>query len=662
MLGGRLFSFSDLADAGWSAGFLAKLAKTFQQVYQTKPANEAKKAYNVLKELLRFVGASADPSCSGIRAALNSGHPRSARAKDWTLGTQLYASWLDNRDDHHGGTAKTKLMTATNVLRHLGNAGALPELESQLRSKGEASQHRRTLAQEPHREGVDDYLAFATAMLRDAAKLREIDIDDGSETGFLQTLRIELSKTSPTNDDTPSSLILRVLKRRLAAIKDALGVIYMNWRAHWERGQILVQNGKSVGDDWCSLLVSGSLNNHTRKINLRNLFPLDDRDRATSNFIKLLSDHFNGMFPENEYGNGPYGQFFNKRALELGGKLNLQAFIHPHNDAVAAVALLTICESGLNVAVARSLFTDAMEASTITGATHVTGEKARARGKPIHAHLDNRSHAMMGMKWLLDASSGVRSLLSSDEQKLLFVTLAKASGPKQLEEFFLRDFLKRVVAEIPELAGLNVTPAMLRPTVLLIAALEGDGGLRVSAALGQHGDNVNQGYSNHPPTRFNRDEEVRNFVDSLELVAFHMNEDVQEWLGYSKTEMEGKVDDVMETGLGTFCRNLHGRPGNEGAKCKTFDCWNSCPQMIFIPRKKELVLLIIWKASLIEAEAEWVRDRPERWYGLWFYWLEFIAAVERKILKTSMGKLWREAQKLAGEVMAHPNFKPRRPY
>ncbi len=659
---GRLFSFSDLTAAGWEVSFLRQLARAFKKAYDAKPAHETKQAYNVLKELLRFIAASADPSCSGIRAGLNTGSARSVRAKDWTLGTQLYASWLDSRDDHSGATAKTKLMTATGVLRHLGNAGALPELESPLRSKGEASQHRRTLAQEPRREGVDDYLAFATAMLRDAAKLRAIEVDKNSETGFLLTLRTELTGTSARDGDTPSSVILRVLKRRLVAIKDALAKIYMKWRGHWERGQSLLQQGSSIGSDWRASLLPSSLNNDIRKTNLRAVFPLDDPDRATGNFIKLLSDHFHGLFPDNEYGTGPYGQFFNKRALELGGKIHLQALIYPHIDAVAAVALLTMCESGMNVAVARTLFTDAMEASSIGGATHVTGEKARARGKPIHAHLDNRSNAVMGMKWLLDASTGLRSLLSSDDQKLLFVTQTPKFGPKYLEEYFLRDFLKRVVADIPELADLNVTPAMLRPTVLLIAALEGDGGLRISANLGQHGDNVNQGYSDHPPTRFNRDAEVRDFVDSLQAVSFHMNEDVQEWLGYSKTEVEAKIDDVMETGLGTFCRDLHGRPGNDGAKCKTFDCWNSCPQMIFIPRKRELVLLIIWKASLIEAEAEWVRDRPERWYGLWFYWLEFIAAVERKILQATMGKIWREALKLAEEVMAHPNFKPRRPY
>ncbi|MGZ2455633.1 hypothetical protein [Rhizobium anhuiense] len=655
---GRLFSFRSLLDLGWSSRFLTRIAEAFQRTYRSKRQGAAKDAYNSLMGILQFVATADDSACRAVKSALNTGNVRSVREQDWMFATQLYAGWIDGRDDLDGATPKTKLKTANRVLRHLANASVLPELEMSLRTKGEAAQHRRTLAQGPSRVGVDDYLAFATAMLHDASKLREIEIDADAETGFIQTLRKELSHPGAEVGDTPASVILRVLKRRLSLIEDALAALYTRWRKHWERGQELLASSESLGDDWSDKLVAGSRNEHLRRTEMRAFFPLEDPNRAVGNLIRLVSDHFYGLYPRNE---GPYGQFFAKRALEFGGKPNLEALITPHHDAVGAVVLLYLTGSGGNVAVGRTLFNDSMEASQITGATHITGEKARARGKPIHAHLDDRSHAVQGMKWVLEACSGLRSLLDVDDRKLLFVGVFRAV-PKPLEEWFLRDLLKRVVADIPEIAEFDITPAMLRPTVLLIAALEGDANAHTAAALGQHGLNVNQGYTDHPPTRFMRDGEIRDFVDGLEIVSFYAEEDAQEWLGYSKQEVESKLDRLMETGLGTLCRDLHGRPGNDGAKCKTFDCWNNCPQLVVIARKRDLAFLIIWRASLVEAEAEWVRDRPERWYGLWFPWLEFIKTVERKILLTAMGRIWREALASADQVMAHPNFKPRRPY
>jgi len=658
---GRLFTFRPLLEAGWSHQFLKRISDGFQKIYAAKSPGKTKEAYNILKEILRFIANFGHPSCRAVLSSLNTGTVRSVRSKDWTLATQAFSTWIDDRDDLNGGTPKTKLAAANSVLRHLGNAGVLPELELALRPKGEASSHRRTLAQGPSKDGVDDYLAFATEMLHEAAKLRQIEIDTDEEIGFLQTLRTELAGAELGANDTPAEVIKRVLKRRLEAIQDALAGVYTRWRRHWERGQELLQAGTSLADGWEKTFIAGSRNEYLRRTEMRAFFPLDDPDRAVGNLIRLVADKLKGFYPTNSAEGAPFGQFFAKRALEFGGAINLQAMIMPHPHAIYAVILLYLCSSGANVAVARTLFVDAMEKSQITGATHLTGEKARARGKPIHAHLDDRSHAVMGITWLLEASSRVRESLEPDDRNLLFV-VDERSGPKPVEEYAIRDFLKRIVADIPEIAELGVTPAMLRPTVLLIAALEGDANAHTTASLGQHGLNVGRGYIDHPPTRHMHDESIRGFVDSMQIASFHAEQDVTEWLGYTKADIDAKIDDLMETGLGTFCRDLYGRPGNDGGKCKTFDCWNSCPQLVVVARKKDLAFLIIWRASLIEAEAEWILERKERWYALWFPWLEFIKTVERKILLTAMGKIWREATVLATEIMAHPNFKPRRPY
>ncbi|MGO8204748.1 hypothetical protein ACC735_36510 [Rhizobium ruizarguesonis] len=277
----RRFSFRDLLKAGWTANFLKKVADAFLKIYHSKGYDHAKTAFNVLKVMLRFLGASDDPSCRAVRDALNTGNVRSVLEKDWTLATQLYASYTDDREDLKGAAPATILTSATNVLRHLGNAGVLPELEMTLRSKGGSSQQRRTLAEERSTEGVDDYLAFATTMLREAAKSRQIEMDAEAETGFLKTLRTELNLTEAQSDDTPATIILSVLKRRLGAIEDALAALYVRWQRHWERGQQLLEKGQSAGENWSEFFVAGSRNEHQRRTEMRALFPLDDRDRST---------------------------------------------------------------------------------------------------------------------------------------------------------------------------------------------------------------------------------------------------------------------------------------------------------------------------------------------------------------------------------------------
>jgi hypothetical protein len=655
---GRLFSFRELVGSGWSRKFLAGIASNFRKAFGRASQSDAKGAYNSLTEILRFLGASDKKSCRTVSLALNAGGVRLVAATDWTEATHQYAQYVSNDRNLTGAGPDAKLKSANMVIRRLSSLGALPELALPLRGPGGRSRHRRTIAEEVGTNGGDDYLAFAMLMLKEAAKTRNIEIEPNDEAGFLKTLRLEIKEGHVEADDNPASAILRVLKRRLALIENAFSEVYLRWRTHWDRGRELLAAGEKLGDGWEKLFVAGSRNEHRRRVDIRRHFPVDDPNRAVANLVRLIADHFGGIYPKNH---GKLGQFMAKRALEFGGKPHIEGYVTPSNEAVGAALILYLAGSGNNIAVGRTLFLDAAEPSEISGCIHISGEKARAGGKPIHAHLETRSHAAQAMQWLVGALVGLRAEVKLDDSRLLFVGNFP-TGPKPLEEYWLRDFFKRIVAGIPELANLGLTPSMLRPTVLLIAALEGDANAHIAAALGQHGLNVGKGYVDHPPTRFMHDEDIRKFFDNWETLTVHLEEDAQALLGVSKEELEMRVAALMETGLGTLCRDRNGRPGNDGAVCTQLDCWNNCPQLIVIARKQDLALMIIWRASLIKAEDDWIRDRPERWFTVWNPWLLFIQVVEEKIVLTSMGRLWREAQQVADKIMNHKNFRPWRPF
>ncbi|MBB3352683.1 hypothetical protein FHT70_002616 [Rhizobium sp. BK049] len=347
---GRLFSFRTLQDLGWSRQFLVRVGRAFRQGFQTEGQSAAKDAYNSLMEMLRFFGSSQEPSCRAVKTGLSAGGVRSVAAADWTFATQLYASWVNENPELRGSTPDTKLKSATKVIRRLSNYGTLPELDLPLRGKGEQSEHRRTIAQGPRAEGVDDYLVFATAMLHEAARLREIDIDPNDEAGFLKTLRKELTEGKVKPDDTPAAIILRVLKRRMTLIDDAFAEVYIRWRRHWDRGRELLAIGEELGDGWEELLVAGSHNEHRRRLDMRRYFPLDEPDRALANLVRLIADRFGGLYPKDEV---TFGKFFVKRALEFGGKPHIEGYVTPHSDAVGAAVILFLARSGANVAVGR---------------------------------------------------------------------------------------------------------------------------------------------------------------------------------------------------------------------------------------------------------------------------------------------------------------------
>jgi hypothetical protein len=186
--------------------------------------------------------------------------------------------------------------------------------------------------------------------------------------------------------------------------------------------------------------------------------------------------------------------------------------------------------------------------------------------------------------------------------------------------------------------------------------LEADGGTTMSRAIGQHSVKVNVGYTDKAPTRLMRDYDVYHYTHLLETVVIHRVDEAHAILGVTPEQMERRIDDLMKTGVGTFCQDRFGRPGSDGSACQEMDCWNDCPQLLVVARPQEIAIIQIWQRSLREVEGEWVRDRPERWMEVWLPWLCFVDSVETK-MRISHLPVWREATAIAERIMASPTFK-----
>lgn len=294
---GHKYSFHTLLDFGWSRPFAARMAKGFYDCFMAAAPHKRKSASGSLREFFQFLAQSNDATCRRVCHGFETMPVQSIAAADWAECTTAYRRWLEQREDLKGGTSVRKINDANGMLRHLANKALLPELEMPLKIRGrKRKQHRRTLAQEGSKEGVDDYLAFATARLRDAATLREIQIDVADEAGFLKTLRQEISRGVRPEDDTPAKVILYVLKRRMKLLTDAFNDVCTRWQSHYRRGQELLARGLAVTETWLGDRFTIGARS-ARNVETRRIFPLEDPEQGLANLLRLISDHFGGIYP-----------------------------------------------------------------------------------------------------------------------------------------------------------------------------------------------------------------------------------------------------------------------------------------------------------------------------------------------------------------------------
>src|SRR5690606_17561376 len=262
------------------------------------------------------------------------------------------------------------------------------------------------------------------------------------------------------------------------------------------------------------------------------------------------------------------GQFFQKRYLELGPKESLSSFLNPSRDATGAALTLYLVESGANVSVGRTLDVDCIEPASEPGFKLITGHKARARGKPIYAELPSDSPAVRALEWYAAQSVRFRAKVDGEEVRCLF--LHQVSDRCQLATpHWYTHWFKSFASRIPAFHQTDVTPSMIRPSVLLKAALENDGRLSVGRAIGQHSHAVTRGYQEKLPIRLLRDQHMRRFQRHFETRVLQEVVDVARSLGITAEEFEQRIDELQASGLGTFCADPYSRPGSEGQRCQS---------------------------------------------------------------------------------------------
>lgn len=680
LVGKRRYDFQGLVPV-WGESFSERICVGFVEYVSTISEASWKSVYLKLLDVFDFIGLSNSPDCLAVVKAANRGVQISQ--KNWE--NSLW-NWRNDLVDCEDSPLKDNSITHyISVVRRVFDAFSskriVPGLRNPLTGKKNSSKKggkRKTLAEavevagcEQHNNGRASYVDFAQAQLTGAAKKFSVDITAEESSAFLSVLDAELRRDENLSAD-PAQAILTVINRRLDDIQRVAEEKYLYWRSHYDQGEIIVQRANIDPNEFFAGY--SSLNRHERTIALAPHFPISSdelteerRLLGVANMITIAIMRYDGLMPDHRSAGKAegLGQFFEKRYECIGNKVELDAYINPHPDGIGAGLTLYLLASGANPAVGRTLAADCREPSDLRGHTRITGFKARAKGKPIIADLPSKSLAVEAIEWIASSAKFARAAAnrnanSQEELDPLFVALIQGEY-KLVEPHWYTNWFKRNIGSTKELSGLGIVPSMIRPSVLLRAALENDGRLQAGAAIGQHTAQISAGYQNRWPIRYLYDRLIKEFGDSFEAVVARNIDAAAAKLGIAPEVFAKRLDNLARTGLGTFCADSRGRPGREGDRCTTLDCWDDCPHLIVIAEVEAISLLQLWQHSLRSVQGEWERDQPQRWEEVYLPWLCLTDVVEEKMRSGPSRRIWKEAKSLTDLRIADPDYPLPRP-
>mgnify|MGYP000931395787 CR=1 FL=1 len=661
IVGGRIYDFSELSEA-WSAQFVGRLAGAFTKCMSTLQA-PPKDQFGQLVTFLRWISGRTSEDSAKVIAE--------ARTKLKVLDGHAWENVVHRYRGHLIGEGRAAELPVTSVDQRIGNLrralnalavfGLVPEVRVPgIKHTRFLSRNLPTLVEPPLGAPKTDYLDFARRIFADACQSMSVDIDHGDAERFFNFLNEQVG--IPHFGVNASTVVLNTLNNLLKAIERKAVESILSAMTDYDEGQVLLRSSTIKSEEFLEVYFHHKLSQPERRKLLRDFFPEVGGKLAplgVANLLRLILDVFGGVCPVKPH--PVYGQFFQKRYLECGGTARLDRMLGPDPETIGAIIALYQCESGINIAVARTLNKDCLEDSDLPGHMRVTGIKARAQGKPIVYDFRQSDMVVQAIEWLGNAGDQLRRSAGDDRERL-FVTRIKTS-PQMVTSFWYTDFFKRFTREFAGAGEHRLVPAMVRPSVLLSIALSNDGRLKAGLAIGQHTVGVSRGYQDKWPTRLIYDEHIRRAQSELEVVVLAAIPEAAVKLGISTEELRRRLDRLSPTGLGTFCLNIRGRPGQEKSVCATVDCWDNCPNMMVVAEAHSIAALQIWQTSLREVQGEWERDHIEKWEQVWLPWLCLADVVEERMtMDARLVSIWEEALSIAQMRASTPGFQPPRPY
>lgn len=559
--------------------------------------------------------------------------------------------WRDEIEslDARKVTTRSRLIAdLNNVLNLLERAGIAPSILdlSPIKNARRKTSPRRTVAQ--------NELQAIVTLVDDEARALGLDAWSEDKQAFLESLREEA-------DDSTAQLDLvdriRHLNRaRLDTIRRAAETTFLAGRSKWEAGQLAV--AATQGMQVPTVAKLASLSDELEQEILLGLY------------LRAVQASDDGLIPR---GNAPRAQdhpawAHHKIWQRLGGYYHVAAHLHATSDTTAAAIILYLVESGANAPVGRTLLVSALSPSTQSGFTTVVGHKSTANGRAIRADLQNKDPArsitaVEALEAMSAMSAPLRKAASPAHSDLLFLVRGKRHVTPVLG-YTLRDQFALLIAQDPSLSRNRITPAMLRPSILLDMALAREGRIEQVQSFAQHATlSETDGYTRKYAVRLLYEERVRRYQTALEALAADGISGAAEKLGHEPDMVRNLAEEARQTGLGVLCsaprKGL--QPGTDVQNnCDRLEACPDCQARLVVAEPEAISDLILFNQALRLAEPDWSSSRPERWQRYWLPWLALTEVVLEKMERGPLAKTLDAAKALAdrrraeGEALVQP--------
>lgn len=653
---GRQYDYSFFRDVGRL--FVLLTTARFKEYFPTCSANVAKNNHECWTSLLRYLQASqSQPHLEAFHRELASDGFKAIPADVWEgvlygWREELHKKLLSG--DRKAVTNGQYVARLNRVWADLSGVGLVPRM----RIKGFKNAKswyfltpRATLAQLAVVDASTD-AAVRSASERFATFVDESDRDETRE--YIRSLALELSPEVVRG--LPVEAVIEEIHRlnatRLATIRKCAETDFMRWHAHWCQGQTAFEASTLDGNELIGLLDSPALSVSEVRRSSTKLIRTGPEMQRLGHALRYIDARYEGSI------SGIHGRMHHL-ARSFGGRANLMAYLHPHEQATLALWVLMLVDTGANCEVARTAPWDCLHPLKRAGAKKlVMGPKNRSGGHFIvdeldQVHPDGSLSLLTAIQQYREMASRFHARSESETTGLLLLHDVKGH-PQGLTEWTARSWFVQFLSRHEELNGLDARPSMIRPSVLMDIQARNGGQVAPAQAVGDHGhaSTTLRHYTGRSPVKLQYTLNIRAFQERLQSVIIVTIDGAAAKLGISQAQFENLFSEAARTGLGVACLDpLAGvQPGTEpGRQCTRLDeCWN-CRMRWVVATVDNITDLILFDEHL-QAAAKARPDQPAAdWEERWLPWLAFTTVVLQKMREGETAGLYVQAVALAEE-------------
>ena len=655
----RIFNFSHLIDC-YGLNFTEKAATVFVSLISNLV--DPKAYYHRIIHFLLWLANESHLYGEIVEGLKNNKHIDGTKFERAIFYYKEAIQFDLSKKDNSRKSSKFELV----VLQKFADAGVFPQIRipgKKRKNVPRAIRPRPSLAEAKRRH--EDTKNIAQLMDTTSAHFN-VKLDMGEDTiAFAENLAREINQREDLPKDL-SQAVCVMCDERLTALRVSASKTFESWREQYELGRQLISRSHGKGHAIYRKLQNAKASKSTYKWNntAALLFPRQNTEIALCNLLSLVDECFDAICPLAT--THEWGHFWTKLYEKVGVKNKVQSFLSPPSLVASAVICLYLCETGANESVAISMEAGAIRPSNVPNHLTIVGNKARSKGKAIYEDLplkdtiDGCTSAAEAMSYYQSATDRYRKT-HTEQTKQLFLYIAR-SKVRHIAEWNLREDMLKISTDSKELSTLKITPSLIRPTLLLMEHLKNPMNLGVTRLRARHEkEGTTFGYVGKLPLRLILTEKIREFQDTIQVIAVSGLKDARNKLSIEPNDWVAASDRVQRTGLGTFCFDPESGAQPDypkGNKCQALDRCLTCPLKIVVAEPQSIADMIIWKKSLESAEGRFLDERYERWVAVWMPWQAFIQVVlDEKMTRGELANIKMKAQKIANSRMQSKDFK-----